>query len=1253
VNLARDHLRFQEIAWLAEGPRRGYATPGQEAQLDEIRHHLSECPPCQGLVQMHEDLQRRMGQLDAAATARPAPDCPSETVWWGVAAGQLPDSQVTDLLEHSTHCDACGLLLRQAIQDFTEEVADQEIGCLTALPSAQQEWQQSLAKRLVAARTEGGQAGNLITVVSQWARSLSDRMAWHPRSAFRYAWAYATAAIVVLAAGVWFVQTRRQPSIDQLLASAYSERRPFELRIAGAAYGPVRQERSGERSAFAEPADLNRAEYLIQEQLAARPNDQAMLVASGKVELLTGHYDEAIRTFGRLLDAHPDSPPLLIDLATAYFQRAEALDRAIDYGQTIDLLGRVLAKTPDDPLALFNRAIALQKMYAYNEAIRDWEHYLRLDPKGNWANEARQRLGELREKMKARDRPAALLQSDPVAAASLLRARADGQSTSSASWPASFDEEYLDLAVRQWLASLYVSTGSSGRKAWRREQGVWDALAAAADVFRTRHKDPWLADLLRELPDDSAPLDALEPSVKALDLLSQAARANASGDPDSARPLAESAARLFHTVKSNAGDLRAREEIIYSLFRAAQIEDCLKVSGRQLIQTKLESYSWLMGQAILWHATCQSYAGNLDKAQRLSEQALELTKRTGYGEQHLRSVVWASGFLRSTERNWQDIRAGLQTFWSDLHSPVHGYEFYAELSVLAEDAQEWYLASVLHREALVMIERTPDRSYNAVAHHFLAVASMRVRDLPEAEAEFRIASQEFSKLPDSSTNRLYEATSKIDLAAVEVQQGRLDSAAARLEVVRPLLADISDSWTSFSFYQTLGQLHFKRGNVPEAERAFWNAVRVGEVHLWSLQSDTDRLAWERDAAPAYRALVEIYARKSDGAARAFELWEWYRASALRGPLSWSSARDLDLAKLETGPAPPFLSRIRATLPALKHETVISFAYLPSGVAAWAFDDRGVNFAWLTPSGEELAGHVRHFAQLCADPSSNIGALRQEGRSLYNWLFAPFEQYLEPSRLLIVEPDSILSNVPWSALVDPQGDYLGSKFAVVNSPGLGYWLNLRSPTAISPAQTALVVGMPTLASSVASRFAPLPDVDRETQSIASQFRHSRLLSGTKVTSLAIRQELPRSDVFHFAGHAVSGITESGLVLASPSDSDENANEPRLLSASDLEIATLQRLQLVVLSACATAETEKGFTAPDTLVRGFLRAGVPHVVASRWQVDSHTTERTMTEFYKHIFQGQPSTRALQQATSSLLTEPTTSHPYYWAAFAAYGR
>jgi len=356
-------------------------------------------------------------ELKAPGEERGGLNCPEQSAWWNVATGQLAESRAAELLEHSTRCDACALLLRQATEDFTDEVTEQEITQISALPSAQDEWQQSLAQRLSATESMRGKQG-------LWSRNFRD---WFPRprrSVFRYAWVYATAAIMLLVAGAWLLQTRREPSLNQLIAHAYTEQRPFELRIADAAYGPVRQERGAERSALAEPAGLLRAKYIIKERLAARPNDEAMLAARGRVELLEGHYDEAIRTFGRLLDTHPDSPPLLTDLATAYCQRAAAVNRAVDYGQSIQLFGRVLAKKPDDPIALFNRAITLERVHAYDEAIRDWEHYLRVDASGDWAAEAQRRLNELREMMKARERPSVMLRSDdPGVAAPILRKR--------------------------------------------------------------------------------------------------------------------------------------------------------------------------------------------------------------------------------------------------------------------------------------------------------------------------------------------------------------------------------------------------------------------------------------------------------------------------------------------------------------------------------------------------------------------------------------------------------------------------------------------------------------------------------------------------------------------------------------------------------------------------------------------------------------------------------------------------------------
>jgi len=1243
--LARDHLDLHELACLAEGSRTDRGTLRDQAQIEDARQHWGKCGPCQRLVEMYGDLQRRFGPAGASTATPAGADCPSEFKWWRLASGVLSESETVRLLEHSDSCDSCAPLLKRAMLDFVEEESEEESAYVGSLQSAQPEWQRSMAQRLIGAQP-GRKKGRSATTSGGWLQNLADRFAF-----LRPGWAYAGLAIALVAGVTWFVHSRREPSVDHLIANAYTQQRPFELRIAGAGYGPVRKLRGPKNSTFAQPADLLRAEILIKERLAAKPNDLETLAASGRVELLEGNYDEAIRTFGRLLDAQPNSPALLTDLATAYFQRAAGTGRAADSGQSIELLGRALAKNPDEPLALFNRAIALEGIFAYNEAIRDWEHYLRLDPSSAWADEARSRLGELQKKIKARDGPAAMLQSDPIAAVPLLRARADSQSTSPTAWPASLDEEYLDLAVRQWLAALYISADSSDQQQWRRQAGVWDALTAVAAVLRSRHSDPWLTDVLRESPADSAPKNAAESYVKALDLLSQATKANAAGDPDSARPLAESAARLFRAARSDPGYLRAREEIIYSHVRAARVHECIETAEQQLREVKLPTYPWLQGQAILWDATCQGYAGNFGLAEKLSDQAFALTEKTGYSGQHLRSVLFASGFLRSSDRNWQYTRDGLQKFWDELHNPFHAYESYLELAILADEAEQRYLAIHLYREAVEMIEKTPDRSFQAAAHYRLAVAAMRIQDLAEAEREFKVTDQQFAAHPLSETDRLYRGLAEIQWAAVAVQQGRLDLAAARLEQGKP---NVPDAENAFQYYETLGELQFRRNKLPDAEQALRGAVNIAEVELNSLLSDTDRLAWVRDSAPAYRTLIEIISRKPGTTMRALAAWEGFLASPISPPGPLSQKRPI-AATSDTDAAQLFFVRLKSALPMLKHETVMSYAYLPSGIAVWMFDDRGVKFAWVAGSKEELNSRIRDFAHLCADPYSDVAKLRQEGRHLYDSLVAPFEQQFEPNRLLVVEPDSLLSDVPWQALVDTHGEYLGSRQSMVVSPGLGYWLRLRSSAPISPERTALVVGMPALSSVVASRFAPLPEADREAQNVAIQFRRSRLLSGPDVTSTSIRQELAQSDVFHFAGHAVSGVKKSGLVLATSANAsqDSDAGEPTLLSAADLDTIVLRRLQLVVLSACATAETEKGFTGPDTLVRGFLRAGVPHVVASRWPVDSESTKQVMAKLYPYLLQGVPVDQALQQAADELRLQPATAHPYYWAAFGSYGR
>jgi CHAT domain-containing protein len=1191
-------------------------------------------------MEMPDDFEEKLERLKAAGGSRPRPDCPAETEWLRLAAGLLPDPQAGKLLAHSAECDACAILLRQATEDFAEEVRDEEAEQIRALRSAQPSWQRALAQRLAAqsATEESLPVTKVVPLPTP-----------KPRPWLQYAWAYAAAAVVLLVAGAVTVQLFRQPSLDQLIAAAYTERRTMELRIPGAAHAEVRQQR-GPGSV---PGALSRADYLIKDKQKTDPDNEQTLAAKGRVELLTGEYEEAIRTFGRLVDARPDSPELLTDLASAYFQRGKTSDNAKDIGQAIDYLGRALAKRPDDAVSLFNRAIANEEMGMFHEAVRDWEHYLKVDPAGAWSDEARRQLGELRARMEKRAKPLGSLHTDPVKAAPLLHKRAATDTMPpEIPWAPALDEEYLQIAVTDWLPGLYAASGaaSSGGpvrpRPWRRDAATWEALNALAHVARAHHGDRWLTDLLWDLPAESAHPERVASFAAALDLLARAARANAAGDPDTARPLAESAARSFRALGSTAGELRAREEALYGMVRGDRDHLCVRTADRQLREPALASYRWLETQATLWQATCAYATTDLDAAQRFSESALQLTRRSGYAGQRQRSVLFAAGFLRSTERNWRDTRAGLRQFWAEWHNPFGAYESCLEMAVLAADAGRTHLAHLLRREALRMIEQTPDLSYRAAARYRVAVAAFHTGNLAEAGKEFQSANREFAALPPTPANLRQLAASEVDLATVELGRGRLDSAAAQLQRAAQRSLNGED-WVVFTYHQTRGQVLLGRGQITDAEAALLEAVRIGESYLRNLKEDSDRLAWERDTQRAYRALVELYARRPETTQRALEVWESYRASASRAATG-SNAR-----------AGPFLTELSAALPALRHETFLSFAVLPSGVVAWSFDDRGVSFARVALPQEELAGRVKRMAHLCADSASSLARLRQEGRAIYQALLAPLEKQLDPARTLIIEPDLFLSEVPWPALVDERGDYLGKRFTLVISPGLGYWRNLRPSSPVSAELPALVVGAAALAPGFASRFPPLLNADREAKEIAAKFRRTRLLSGAEVTAGGIRRGLAESSVFHFAGHAVAGANESGLVLASaslasPGALPGNAPEaPVLFSGRDLAGARLQRLQLVVLSACATAQTEKGFSEPDTLVRTFLRAGVPHVVASRWPVDSQKTAEAMAQFYSRLMNGQPPALAMRETTAAVGSRRETAHPYFWAAFGVYGR
>src|SRR5262249_42737850 len=114
--------------------------------------------------------------------------------------------------------------------------------------------------------------------------------------------------------------------------------------------------------------------------------------AKARADLLKWSYDAAIAALERARKIQPASPSLLTDLASAYFERAEAEHRGGQYAAALALLDKALDAQPNDPVALFNRAILHDRMRLYDRSIADWQRYLRVDPAGSWTSEAKKRL---------------------------------------------------------------------------------------------------------------------------------------------------------------------------------------------------------------------------------------------------------------------------------------------------------------------------------------------------------------------------------------------------------------------------------------------------------------------------------------------------------------------------------------------------------------------------------------------------------------------------------------------------------------------------------------------------------------------------------------------------------------------------------------------------------------------------------------------------------------------------------------------
>jgi len=849
------HLDSDEIDELVSLRAGSVGRSGQlsEQALGDVQRHVESCPDCSLKVQMYKSAQSEISRMGVPSKVLPSSDCVEDVEWLNLAAGLLPEGKTRELMKHAAQCGHCGPLLREAAETLSDETTPNEDEVLASLSSARPEWQRNMAEALRGS-TQGRQVNS---ERASWWRGL---LSW-PRSASVVA---GLAAVVV--AGWLGSRVLRPLSAEQLLAQAYSERRTLEVRIIpGAKYAPMRVERNRGGSNLDKSPSLLKAEALIGENLRENPNDPVWLQAKARADLLDGNYESAIKSLQRALEARPDLSTLLTDMASAYFERAEATDRVIDYGSAVEALGKALAKSPDDPVALFNRALICERIFLYTQAVNDWEHYLRVDPTGEWAASARQHLEALRNKLKEHQTSSSRPLLEPSEFAMAVNSEKLKDTVESRV------EDYMDLAVREWLPKAYPLAPSYG--SGQNESRA--ALDFLAKVAFEKHGDPWLSDLLSH-----SSLRSFAPAVAAL---SQSLQANRAGDYVAAEHDAERAGVLFDVGGNVAGSLRARVEKVFAMHLSHEGEACVQNANDLSEEIERTSYRWLQAQFRLEHAACLGVMGDYGEAQKTVEGAVESAKSDGYGSIYLRGLGFESddaSTIGDVRTGWECAYGGLASYWSGTYDPMLGYNLYTDFDTAAEAQKQPHLQVAIWSEALALIASDQDLLLRAMAHSWMAKSAASA-GMPElAEREFTEASRLFEAAPQSEANQNDRVEVETLLAQLEGRRGAIDHALERLRRIAPTISLLSDHYIAIRYYGVLGGLESNEGSSYDAERSLRSAVTLAEQSLRSLRSDRDRSVWKEEVSESYRNLVRTKLDRGDYQT-ALEIWEWYRGAALR------------------------------------------------------------------------------------------------------------------------------------------------------------------------------------------------------------------------------------------------------------------------------------------------------------------------------------------------------------------------------------
>jgi CHAT domain-containing protein len=944
----------------------------------------------------------------------------------------------------------------------------------------------------------------------------------------------------------------------------------------------------------------------------------------GVLHLHDQKWDSAIDSLDEASARESGNARIASDLAAAYLERGHRLNRATDTFLALIAAERAVAADPHLPEALFNQALAFERLGLRSRARAVWVRYLGLETESGWLSEGEEHLEALEHASPAR----------PEADRAALEAAVE----SGGRWAVRSTVNPLRLRFRRLGEERLLADWAQAHLA-----GHETEAGRSLDLART------LGEVLSALSRDNL----LRDTVAALDGASTSRRealARAHLDYREGRVLYAAADYAGAVVRLRAAQRAlAREGSPFAWRAAFAVGSCehylslrasaLRHFGEVAAQAADRSYLSLLGESRWMEGLARFAERDVPPAltaYRRSLAAFEAIQETENIAGAHALIAEISDYEGEIEAGWQHRLAALQKTL-EIGDPQRLFQVYAEATMAATRQGEPRAALYFQEEALrharqaenpiAIVQALYWRSRN---HQTLGLATRAGDDLRWARAV----------LADAKDSEIKERTeADISLAEAEV----MGEEAPREAI--PLLNRALRLYQQGGHRANLIEILRARarafellGDLAAAEEDLETAARTIEEWRERIETPAERISFLARSEQLFDALILLHLEGKSDPDRAFATLERQRARAL-----------LDSVLPAT---PPLAAHeIAARLP--DNAVVVSYSLLADRLVAFVIDRHGLRQT--SELSHDRPGIGREITALRAGLAghADTAELNRRARSLYQVLIEPLAAAIPAGAHLILSAEGPLQRLPFAALMNPStGRYLVQDHVLTMAPSASVYLasveKFRRLAQGAP-RSILLMSQPGVDLRRHPGLLPLPWAAAEARQTAALYPYPKLFENGASTIETFLREAPQAEIVHFLGHAIrqGGLKGTCLVLAAP----PGAPNRDLLCGEEIERLRLDRTRLVILSACGTAD---GLIARgegiESLARSFVAAGAPAVIATSWDVRDQASKLFLTELHRELKTGKDPSAALRSTQLRFIAgvDPDHHSPRFWANF-----